>query len=120
MGISDTATVGVPSCPAKYLVRDMAGVGWVGHRPVLPQPVSGGTLRLRHLPSAISCSYTPTWPALALMPFLSGLFWYQLYRQGYEVSHCLELPAAAVQLNHMHLHFTVYKISSVGAMSSTR
>ena len=61
-------------------VVNLLPLGRVGHRPVLPQPVSGGTLRLRRLPSAISCSYTSTWPALALMPFLSGLFWYQLGR----------------------------------------
>ena len=42
-------------------VVNLLPLGRVGHRPVLPQPVSGGTLRLRRLPSAISCGYTSTW-----------------------------------------------------------
>ena len=53
-------------------VVNLLPLGRVGHRPVLPQPVSWETLRLRRLPLAISCGYTSTWPALGLMPSVSG------------------------------------------------
>ena len=84
-----TCLVGLifPNCRHQDGIRVGVGVqavnllplGRVGHGSVLPQPVSWGTLRLRRLPSAISCGYTSIWPALALMPSISGyLFWYQL------------------------------------------
>ena len=64
-------------------VVNLLPLGRVGHRPVLPQPVSWGTLRVRHLPSAISCGYTSTWPALALMPIHKWLSVLVSVRWGY-------------------------------------